>query len=55
MYKTLLGETQHLEKGFDGTTTDFGIIATAFYGGLWAFDGWYENIMLADVNNRSLH
>lgn len=36
------GETQHLAKGFEGSTTDLGKLAMAFYGGLWAYDGWYS-------------
>ena len=26
--------------GFQGTTNSIGNIATAFYSGLWAYDGW---------------
>ena len=33
--------TQYLSLGFEGSTTNFGVIATAFYSGLWAFYGWY--------------
>jgi solute carrier family 7 (L-type amino acid transporter), member 9/15 len=36
----MTGETQNLEIGFEGSLTDFGDIAQAFYGGLWAYDGW---------------
>lgn len=35
-----LGHTEHLQTGFEGTTTSFSDIATAFYFGLWAYDGW---------------
>ena len=41
VYQLALGKTQYLEEGFEGTSTDFGTIALAFYGGLWAYDGWY--------------
>lgn len=34
------GNTQYLATGFEGSTTSFGDIATAFYNGLWAYDGW---------------
>ncbi|XP_076321361.1 L-type amino acid transporter sobremesa isoform X1 [Tachypleus tridentatus] len=34
------GHTQHLNKGFEGTTNSISDIATAFYSGLWAYDGW---------------
>ena len=39
----IIGETQYLAQGFEGSTTEFGTIATAFYGGLWAYDGWYQD------------
>ena len=29
-----------MSSGFAGTTTEVGKIATAFYSGLWAYDGW---------------
>ncbi|CAG0894785.1 unnamed protein product [Darwinula stevensoni] len=35
------GESK-LNLGFNGTTKEYGKIATAFYSGLWAYDGWYE-------------
>ena len=34
------GYTEYLNIGFQGSATSFGDIAQAFYGGLWAFDGW---------------
>lgn len=34
------GETQHISKGFEGSKFSFSDIATAFYSGLWAYDGW---------------
>ncbi|KAK3893117.1 hypothetical protein Pcinc_003053 [Petrolisthes cinctipes] len=34
------GNTQYLNKGFEGSTQSFGNVATAFYSGLWAYDGW---------------
>ncbi|KAK4288738.1 hypothetical protein Pmani_038253 [Petrolisthes manimaculis] len=34
------GNTQYLNKGFEGSTQSFGDVATAFYSGLWAYDGW---------------
>lgn len=40
VYYLALGETQNLEDGFAGSTTNFGDIAQAFYGGIWAYDGW---------------
>lgn len=39
--KLAQGNTTHLAKGFEGSTSSFGDIATAFYSGLWAYDGWW--------------
>ena len=39
-YKLCEGSYDHVSSGFKGTTTEFGKIATAFYSGLWAYDGW---------------
>lgn len=38
--KLIQGNTQYLDTGFADTTDDVGKIAAAFYGGLWAYDGW---------------
>lgn len=40
MVKLAQGNTAHLSKGFEGSTSSLGDIATAFYSGLWAYDGW---------------
>lgn len=40
IYQLCLGRTENLESGFQGTTTNPGHIALAFYNGLWAYDGW---------------
>ena len=40
IYKLAQGNTQYLSGGFEGTNANFGDIATAFYSGLWAYDGW---------------
>ncbi|KAK8727147.1 hypothetical protein OTU49_009718, partial [Cherax quadricarinatus] len=40
MVKLGQGNTQYLATGFQGSTKSFGDIATAFYSGLWAYDGW---------------
>ena len=34
------GSTTYLDLGFAGSTTSFSEISQAFYGGLWAYDGW---------------
>lgn len=40
MYQIGLGNTHNLSSGFQGTNTNPGYIALAFYSGLWAYDGW---------------
>jgi len=40
IYKLSQGNTQYLSQGFTGSTDKFGDVATAFYSGLWAYDGW---------------
>merc|ERR1719376_18639 len=40
IYKLSQGNTQYLSQGFKGSTNKFGDVATAFYSGLWAYDGW---------------
>ncbi|XP_064089717.1 b(0,+)-type amino acid transporter 1-like isoform X2 [Macrobrachium nipponense] len=38
--KLAQGNTQYLARGFEGSTSSIGDVATAFYSGLWAYDGW---------------
>lgn len=40
IYQLIIGNTENLRTGFQGTTTNPGHIAFAFYNGLWAYDGW---------------
>ncbi|XP_049877583.1 b(0,+)-type amino acid transporter 1-like isoform X2 [Pectinophora gossypiella] len=40
IYEICKGNTAHLQKGFEGSTTSAGGIALALYSGLWAYDGW---------------
>lgn len=40
MVKLAQGNTAHLSHGFEHSTNSLGDIATAFYSGLWAYDGW---------------
>ncbi|KAI9553472.1 hypothetical protein GHT06_021382 [Daphnia sinensis] len=40
LYYLGLGYTENLAIGFEGSASSFGQIATAFYGGLWAYSGW---------------
>jgi len=34
------GQTEHISTGFEGSKWALADIATAFYSGLWAYDGW---------------
>ncbi|KAG6442539.1 b(0,+)-type amino acid transporter 1 isoform X2 [Manduca sexta] len=40
IYEIAKGNTENLDKGFEGSTTSPGGIALALYSGLWAYDGW---------------
>ncbi|XP_046458061.1 b(0,+)-type amino acid transporter 1-like [Daphnia pulex] len=52
IYQLSTGETQYLAQGFKGSTTEFGTIATAFYGGLWSYDGWNNlNFITEEIKN----
>ncbi|OQR67340.1 b0-type amino acid transporter 1-like [Tropilaelaps mercedesae] len=39
-YWIAMGRTENLATGFEGSSNSFSDIATAFYSGLWAYDGW---------------
>ncbi|XP_070151648.1 b(0,+)-type amino acid transporter 1 isoform X1 [Polyergus mexicanus] len=56
-YKLIQGNTQHLQTAFntiDGSTINFGRLATAFYTGLWAYDGWNNlNYVTEEIKNPS--
>lgn len=56
-YKLIQGNTQHLQTAFDtidGTTINIGRLATAFYTGLWAYDGWNNlNYVTEEIKNPS--
>lgn len=48
------GNTQHLRNPFVGTEYSIGNIATAFYTGLWAYDGWNNlNYVTEEIKNPS--
>ncbi|EFX85835.1 hypothetical protein DAPPUDRAFT_237405 [Daphnia pulex] len=52
LYYLCLGYTENLEIGFEGSATSFGQIATAFYGGLWAYSGWNNlNYITEEIQN----
>ncbi|XP_047536859.1 b(0,+)-type amino acid transporter 1-like [Vanessa atalanta] len=40
LYEIIKGNTENLNKGFEGSTKSPGGIALALYSGLWAYDGW---------------
>lgn len=40
IYALCIGKTENLQNAFEGTTTNPGFLALAFYNGLWAYDGW---------------
>lgn len=49
-----LGNTQHLSNAFNNPTPSMGVIATAFYTGLWAYDGWNNlNYVTEEIQNPS--
>ncbi|CAL7947981.1 unnamed protein product [Xylocopa violacea] len=56
-YKLIQGNTQHLKGAFDtmdGGTVNVGRLATAFYTGLWAYDGWNNlNYVTEEIKDPS--
>lgn len=53
-YKLCQGNTQHLQNAFSTATPSLGAIATAFYTGLWAYDGWNNlNYVTEEIQNPS--
>lgn len=53
-YKLFQGNTQHLQNAFTSPTPSLGVIATAFYTGLWAYDGWNNlNYVTEEIQNPS--
>ncbi|XP_076250633.1 L-type amino acid transporter sobremesa isoform X1 [Rhynchophorus ferrugineus] len=54
VYKIFDGNTQHLKQPFANTQYSIGNIATAFYTGLWAYDGWNNlNYVTEEIKNPS--
>lgn len=52
IYQLALGKTENLSSGFEGTTTNPGYIALAFYSGLWAYDGWSSvTVITEEIQN----
>lgn len=52
IYQLCLGNTKNLSGAFEGTTTDIGNIALAFYNGLWAYDGWVSVTLVTEEIKR---
>lgn len=49
-----IGNTQHLSNAFNNPAPSAGAIATAFYTGLWAYDGWNNlNYVTEEIQNPS--
>lgn len=54
VYKIFQGRTEHFRNYFENTTTSMGDVATAFYSGLWAYDGWNNlNYVTEEIKNPS--
>lgn len=54
VYKIIQGRTEHFQNYFENTTTSIGDVATAFYSGLWAYDGWNNlNYVTEEIKNPS--
>ncbi|XP_043928013.1 b(0,+)-type amino acid transporter 1-like [Protopterus annectens] len=46
------GHFRNLQNAFHGTVTGFGPVGTAFYQGLWSFDGWNNlNYVTEELQN----
>nr|XP_018898647.1 PREDICTED: b(0,+)-type amino acid transporter 1 isoform X1 [Bemisia tabaci] len=54
LYQLMKGNTKNLENMFEGTTSSVGNLATAFYTGLWAYDGWNNlNYVTEEIKSPS--
>lgn len=52
IYELFKGNTKNLSSGFEGTTTNPGNIALAFFNGLWAYDGWVSVTLVTEEIKR---
>lgn len=56
IYQLAIGKTENLSTGFQGTTTNPGAIALAFYSGLWAYDGWSSvTVITEEIKNPEVN
>nr|XP_053613688.1 b(0,+)-type amino acid transporter 1-like isoform X2 [Plodia interpunctella] len=56
IYEIARGNTAHLNKGFEGSTSNPGSIALALYSGLWAYDGWNSvTVVTEEIINPSVN
>lgn len=54
IYKLFQGRTENFRNYFENTTSSMGDVATAFYSGLWAYDGWNNlNYVTEEIKNPS--
>lgn len=52
LYNIATGHTKNFENLFNGTSSNPGKLAHAFYSGLWAFDGWNQlNYVTGELRN----
>lgn len=56
VYKLCEGSYDHVSTGFKGTNWEVGRLATAFYSGLWAYDGWNNlNYVTEEIINPEVN
>lgn len=56
IYQLAIGKTENLQSGFEGTSTNPGYIALAFYSGLWAYDGWSSvTVITEEIKNPEVN
>lgn len=52
--KIYQGRTENFRNYFEDSKWDMGDMATAFYSGLWAYDGWNNlNYVTEEIKNPS--
>ncbi|CAG7727161.1 unnamed protein product [Allacma fusca] len=52
IYNLCVGKTDHLAPDFGSTEKSAGKLASAFYSGLWAYDGWNQlNIVTEEIKD----